>query len=120
MNLGPHAKPKRDPLAVVTRDASNPSTGLFAKQQVAGVERFERPSGLLESLILPLDETPIGPGILRVTCAGFYSHDRVGHPRIFELPAPVVGHSGIEPETSDLSGLRANRLCQCPLFRLII
>lgn len=31
---GPHAKPKRGPLAVVTRDASNPSTGLFAKQQV--------------------------------------------------------------------------------------
>ena len=27
---------------------------------------------------------------------------------------PMVGHSGIEPETSDLSGLRANRLCQCP------
>ena len=27
---------------------------------------------------------------------------------------PRVGHSGIEPETSDLSGLRANRLCQCP------
>lgn len=26
----------------------------------------------------------------------------------------VVGHSGIEPETSDLSGLRANQLCQCP------
>ena len=46
-------------LAVVTRDASNPSTGLFAKQQVSGTERFERPSGLLESLILPLDETPM-------------------------------------------------------------
>ena len=65
--------------------------------------------------MLPLTPSTYGPGILRVTCAGFYSHDRVGHPRIFELPAPVVGHSGIEPETSDLSGLRANRLCQCPM-----
>ena len=27
----------------------------------------------------------------------------------------VVGHLGIEPRTSDLSGLRANRLCQCPM-----
>ena len=29
-----------------------------------------------------------------------------------------VGHSGIEPETSELSALRANQLCQCPLLRI--
>ena len=58
MKLGPLALPRRVSLAVVARDASNPSTGLFAKQQVAGAERFGRSSGLLESLILPLDETP--------------------------------------------------------------
>ena len=62
MNLGPHAKPKRDPLAVVTRDASNPSTGLFAKQQVAGVERFERPSSVLETERLTIVLNPYGHG----------------------------------------------------------
>ena len=34
MKLGALALPRRVPLAVVARDASNPSTGLFAKQQV--------------------------------------------------------------------------------------
>ena len=31
------------------------------------------------------------------------------------LPSVLVGHPGIEPGTSDLSDLRANRLRQCPL-----
>ena len=78
-----------NPLAVVTRDASNPSTGLFAKQQVAGRLGLEPRTTVLETDMLPI------------------------------TPSTYVGHSGIEPETSELSALRANRLCQCPLFRLI-
>ena len=37
MKRGALALPRRIPLAVVARDASNPSTGLFAKQQVSGI-----------------------------------------------------------------------------------
>ena len=58
MKLGPLALPRRVSLAVVARDASNPSTGLFAKQQVAGAQGFEPRSSVLETEILPLDETP--------------------------------------------------------------
>ena len=96
-------KQRRNPLAVVARDASNPSTGLFAKQQVAGRLGFEPRSTVLETAILPLDDQPMVTGSLRVICAGFYSHGRIGHLRTFELPARVVGHLGLEPRTSTLS-----------------
>ena len=52
---------------------------------VAGVAGFEPTRAVLETARLPLSYTP------------------------------MVGHSGIEPETSDLSGLRANLLRQCPM-----
>ena len=52
------------PLAVVTRDASNPSTGLSAEQQVTGAERFERPSSVLETerltiVLNPYEASPV-------------------------------------------------------------
>ena len=58
MKLGPLALPRRVSLAVVARDASNPSTGLFAKQQVTGRLGFEPRSTVLETAILPLDDQP--------------------------------------------------------------
>ena len=87
MKLDPLALPRRVPLAVVARDASNPSTGLFAKQQVAGAERFERPSSVLETERLTIVLNPYGHGLPTGSCAGFYSHGRIGHLRTFELPA---------------------------------
>lgn len=96
MKLSPLALPRRVSLAVVARDASNPSTGLLAKQQIAGAERFERPSSVLETERLTIVLN--GHGLPTGSCAGFYSHGRIGHLRTFELPARVVGHSGIEPE----------------------
>ena len=62
MKLGPLALPRRVPLAVVARDASNPSTGLFAKQQVAGRLGLEPRPTVLETAMLPLHHQPIWPG----------------------------------------------------------
>ena len=78
-------KQRRNPLAVVTRDASNPSTGLFAKQQVAGRLGLEPRPQILEIRMLPLHHQP------------------------------MVVHSGIGPETFRLSGGCANLLRQCTL-----
>ena len=58
MKLGPLALPMRVPLAVVARDASNPSTGLFAKQQVAGRLGLEPRPQILEIWMLPLHHQP--------------------------------------------------------------
>ena len=59
MKLGALALPKRVSLAVVARDASNPSTGLFAKQQVAGELGCAPRSSLLESDILVYYTIPL-------------------------------------------------------------
>ena len=83
----------------------------------AVLQGFEPRLAESESDVLPLHYRTMVTGSLRVICAGFYSHGRIGHLRTFELPARVVGHPGIEPGTSDLSGLRANLLCQCPILR---
>ena len=65
MKLGPLALPRRVPLAVVARDASNPSTGLFAKQQVAGRLGLEPRPTVLETAMLPLHHQPMS-GILEL------------------------------------------------------
>ena len=112
MKLSALALPRRVSLAVVARDASNPSTGLFAKQQVAGRLGLEPRSSLLENEMLPLHHQPM-QSRRSTTFMEYFTTAIARH-------SVVVGYSGIEPETSDLSGLRANRLCQCPFFRLII
>ena len=84
----------------------------------AGAERFERPSGLLESLILPLDETPSLSFVVTQYSAVVFSTVSTTSfcavIRTYTEFTLVVGHPGIEPRTSELSALRANQLCQCP------
>ena len=53
-------KQRRNPLAVVARDASNPSTGLFAKQQVAGRLGLEPRTTVLETAMLPITPSAYG------------------------------------------------------------
>ena len=46
---------------------------------------------------------------------GFEPRSQILEIRMLPLHhSPIVGHLGIEPRTSVLSGLRANQLCQCP------
>ena len=71
MKLSALALPRRVSLAVVARDASNPSTGLFAKQQVAGRLGLEPRPTVLETAMLPLHHQPMVTGCLRVLALAF-------------------------------------------------
>ena len=77
---------------------------------MAGEPGFEPGRAVLETARLPLSYSPMVTGCLRVICAGFYSHGRIGHLRTFELPARVVGPFGFEPNISRLSGECSNLL----------
>ena len=82
------------------------------KAETGGAEEARTPDPLLAKEVLSqLSYGPLGLGYWRSDVGGWMACARsdVRLPTS-RFPNEVVGHSGLEPETSVLSGLRSNQL----------